>query len=302
RGRGDAVESGRYIFVVLLQVDAGAHGVQLAALERAGEADHGRVSQIDDPRVREVDDAQAFLAQLGLDGIELGAHLAVARNRKDGKPALRQGPEKGLLLVRIVAQVPVGDQCLGTAPFQLGDELADEGDVLLVRILEASQHADLQLTRRGPKLLARAGSIEGRRAGRVAAQRRHLPSRTRRRRRRNRRRRFLAASHQREHDQPRDSGAHPRAVSALYGFRSMKVFGFQAVWGGRARPKREPTAAPRAKNCNSARMETPSQGTKATRSSTAIPIPSAAGATNRWPGPAGRDSPIRRANEDSPIT
>ena len=139
--------------------------MQLTPLERSGEADDGRISQIGDPRMGEVDDARAFLAQLGLDRIELGAHLAVARDGKDGEPALRQGSEKGLLFVRIVAQVAVGDQRLGTSPFQLGDELADEGDVLLVRILEASQHADLQLTGRGPELLARAGSIEGRRAG-----------------------------------------------------------------------------------------------------------------------------------------
>ena len=74
------------------------------------------------------------------------------------------------------------------------------------------------------------------------------------------------------------------------------------VCGGRARPKREPTEAPRAKNCSSARIEMPSHGTNATSISTAMPMPSAAGGTNRCPGPAGSDSPMRNAKELRPIT
>ena len=54
--------------------------MELAALECARQADDRHVTEVDDPGMREINDARPLLAQLGLDGVELGADLPIPGN------------------------------------------------------------------------------------------------------------------------------------------------------------------------------------------------------------------------------
>src|SRR5205823_6735587 len=124
------IEEARERVDVLLHVDAGAVGVHETLVHGPGEAHHHGIPEVRHPRVGEIDDPAAALAQVGLGGIELAPDLAIAGHDQHRQLGLRKEPEEHDLLVEIVADVSGSEEHLRAPIAELADEGSQVRDVL----------------------------------------------------------------------------------------------------------------------------------------------------------------------------
>ena len=138
-------------------------------VERSGKTDDQRVPCVQHAGMGHVPQLRAFLAQIVLGRVQLGAHFAVSRGDDQWQSRIGEDAEERFLLVQVVAHVAVCHEQIGSAPDDLSDEVAQVPDVFVAGVLQASQCADAQRARRGADLYATCRNLDGRRTARIAA-------------------------------------------------------------------------------------------------------------------------------------